>query len=392
MTKLFARIRNNFCVFKINVYICKRILHARIFMKRHLTLGTLGLLAVLLPACMKVGDLPDGPSSPAAPAQNKISFPVTVTRDGQEIPQEAITKAEVDASDKISTMAKDKPFGLIGIDADNHTLLLDNVSVFNNSSGGYSGFFDKSLWEIPATITFSAYYPYVRDVNYQDSYESYSIPYTVQETEAGPLVSKTVERAIDQLNMIPLEFQHITNDIGFKICDVTPREELQGLIHLRKLTAYHVASAGVYVNDILLSRGNWNYQGYYRDVVVFEGDVPVGVGTAHEQFVGKNALADHMTESRRFHAIPDDIIMGKQYVEVEFDVDGFYIQDEYYEPLHNQVFKYLIYGLLPDNTMIPGKQYTFHIGLDLSSIYRDIGFTATVSDWETKIYENNDDF
>ena len=39
-----------------------------------------------------------------------------------------------------------------------------------------------------------------------------------------------------------------------------------------------------------------------------------------------------------------------------------------------------------------GKQYTFHIGLDLSSVYKQITFTPSVSEWETKIYENNDDF
>ena len=31
-------------------------------------------------------------------------------------------------------------------------------------------------------------------------------------------------------------------------------------------------------------------------------------------------------------------------------------------------------------------------GLDLSSIYREITFAPAVADWETTIYENNDDF
>ena len=51
-----------------------------------------------------------------------------------------------------------------------------------------------------------------------------------------------------------------------------------------------------------------------------------------------------------------------------------------------------IYGILPGNTMAPGKQYTFHLGMDLASIYREISFTAGIGDWETKIYENNMDF
>ena len=350
------------------------------------------LLLLLAVSCAQVEET----SSPgSSPEQGKVDFDISVTRDGKQLnPNSIATRAAggdlIDAGVLATTMDISRPFSLIGIEKDSQSLLVDNTAVYSNSLGHYTLYLDNELLNLPSTVLFSAYYPHVKDLNY--SHQAYSIPFSTDDTEAGPLVSKTVERHIDQLNLLPLEFGHITNDIGFKICDVTPREELQGLIHLRKLTAYHVASAGVYVNDILLSRGNWNYQGYYRDVVVFEGDVPVGVGTAHEQFVGKNSLVDHMTESRRFYAIPDDIMMGRQYVEVEFDVDGFYIQDEYYEPLHNQVFKYLIYGLLPDNTMVPGKQYTFHIGLDLSSIYRDISFTATVSDWETKIYENNDDF
>ena len=52
----------------------------------------------------------------------------------------------------------------------------------------------------------------------------------------------------------------------------------------------------------------------------------------------------------------------------------------------------MLYGLLPDNVFVYGKQYTFHIGLDLSSIYREITFAPAVADWETTIYENNDDF
>jgi len=42
--------------------------------------------------------------------------------------------------------------------------------------------------------------------------------------------------------------------------------------------------------------------------------------------------------------------------------------------------------------MVYGKQYTFHLGLDTGKFFHQISFTASVSDWETKIYENNDDF
>ena len=84
--------------------------------------------------------------------------------------------------------------------------------------------------------------------------------------------------------------------------------------------------------------------------------------------------------------------MGRQYVEVVFDVEGFELNGFYYQPLENQSFRYMIYGLLPDNVFVYGRQYTFHIGLDLSSIYTEITFAPSVSGWETKIYENNDTF
>ena len=348
-------------------------------------------LLLLAVSCAQKEDLPPPDTSMG---KRELGFDISVTRDGKQLnPDKIATRAGgdmIDASVISTTMDINRPFSLIGIEKETRSVLLDNSAVFSNSSGNYTLYLDNELLNLPSTVLFSAYYPHVKDLSYSN--QTYSIPFNTNDLEAGPLVSKTVERNIDQLNLLPLEFGHITNDIGFKICDVTPREELQGLVHLRKLTAYHVASAGVYVNDILLSRGNWNYQGYYRNVVVFEGDAPVGVGSANEQFVGRSTLVDRMTESSRFYAIPDEIIMGRQYVEAVFDVDGFYIGEEYYQPLQNQVYKYLIYGLLPSNELVPGKQYTFHIGIDLSSIYKDITFTASVGDWETKIYENNDDF
>jgi len=118
----------------------------------------------------------------------------------------------------------------------------------------------------------------------------------------------------------------------------------------------------------------------------------VGVGSENEKFVGYDALVDRLADSHRYYSIPDDIEMGKQCVEVVFDVDGFKHNNFYYEPLKNQVRKFMLYGLLPDNVFVYGKQYTFHIGLDLSSIYREITFAPAVGDWETTIYENNDDF
>lgn len=332
----------------------------------------------------------DEPSREAR--KKEISFPVNVTRDGEAIPQEALTKSEaVETGDKIATMDTSIPFGIVGVDFESGALILDNERV-SYSDGLYRGFFENGLWEMPSVVSFSAYYPYVNSLDYGDEYKSYSIPFSSADTEAGPLVSKTVQSAVDKLNMIPLEFQHITNDIGFKICDVTTDPNLQGLIHLKKVTAHNIASAGIFVNDLEYGMGAWQRRGYYRNEEVFNGDAVVGVGMENEKFIGRDALVPHMVDSHRFYAVPDDLLMGKQYVEVEFDIDGFDIGGFHYEPLKNQKVKYMLYGVLPDNVMVYGKQYTFHLGLDTGKFFHQISFTASVSDWETKIYENNDDF
>lgn len=349
------------------------------------------LAVALLAAC----SLSDGldVQNPDKQSQN-VKFDILVTRDGQVISSDrtgVMTRSSVSESTKIATMDTDIPFGLVGIDFENNQLILDNISVGGDASG-YSTSFDGYIWSGNKPITLSAYYPHVDQLDYGDNFETYAIPYSVKETDAGPLVSKTVEKAINQLNMVPLVFQHITNDIGYKICDITPDECLQGLIHLRKMTVTNVASAGVFLNDVISGNGVWHKQGYYRKVVVFEGDALVGVGSENEKFVGYNTLEDRLADSHRYYSIPDDIEIGKQTVEVVFDVDGFTHNNFYYQPLKDQVRKYMLYGLLPNNEFVYGKQYTFHVGLDLSSIYTQITFAPSVGDWETTIYENNDDF
>ena len=342
--------------------------------------------ALSLTACVKV----DGPGEKNQPGNRKVDFDVSVTRGGGQPVKTKAGGYEVGESEL--KMDPGIPFGLVGIDMQTNSLLVDNMAVSGSGSGSYSAFLENGIWDIPTPISFSAYYPYVRDIRYADSYSSYIIPYSAQETEAGPLVSKTVQRAVDQLNMIPLQFQHITNDIGYKICDVTEDPQLQGLIHLRKVTATNVAQAGVFVNDITLSRGIWYRQGYYRDVVVFEGNAPVGVGSEEELFIGTDQLVPRKSESSRYYSIPDEIEMGKQTVEVVYDVDSFTVNGFTYPALEGQVAHYCLYGLLPDNVFEYGKQYTFHLGLDLCKVYQEVVFSVSVSGWEDKIYEDNEDF
>ena len=360
--------------------------NSNIAMLRTVLLG----IALLAVSCVKLGD--DAPK-PAEGNDRRIDFDVTVTRDGKVVTrgQSGQTKAGFEEGDQAVSLDKDIPFGLVGIDREKGRLLIDNKPVFSTPDG-HTAFLNDFLWNGPERITFSAYYPHVGELEYGEDYANYAIPYSVQETEAGPLVSKTVERAMHQIDMIPLVFRHITNDIGYKICDVTPMPELQGLIHLRKLTAYNVACAGVFQNDLDGGDGRWYRQAYYRQITVFEGDAPVGVGSENELFVGKDTLVTRMRDSHRYYSIPDEIEVGKQFVEAVYDVNGFTHNGVNYPPLHEQVSRYMLYGLLPDNIFVYGRQYTFHIGLDLSSVYHEITFAPAVGDWETKIYENNDTF
>lgn len=338
-------------------------------------------LPLCLVSCTKLGE-------DFQPESRKVNFDITVSRGGVKA---ARTKAGYEVADNAYTLNPDIPFGLVGVDLNAHRLLVDNLNV-SGSGSGYSTFLDSGLWHISSPVTFSAYYPYIRGIRYGEEYGTYTIPYSLDQTQAGPLVSRSVQRAANQLATIPLAFRHITNDLGFKICDATEDPQLQGLIHLRKVTATCVAQAGVFENDINLDQGLWNRQGYYQDVVVFEGDAKVGVGSEGERYVGAAGLVPTKAESFRFYSIPDAILMGKQMVEVVYDVEGFTLGGSQYQPLEGLVTRFSLYGVLPGNVFEYGKQYTFHLGLDLGTVYRAIQFSATVSDWGTKIYEDNEDF
>ena len=60
-------------------------------------------------------------------------------------------------------------------------------------------------------------------------------------------------------------------------------------------------------------------------------------------FSGCNPMEDHIVDSHRYYSIPDEIEIGKQCVEVVFDVDGFTIGGYDYPPLKEQVFKYMFH-------------------------------------------------
>ena len=340
--------------------------------------------ALLMASCLSKSELE------ADVHQRKVDFDVVVTRDGRLLTRSGVSAEGVDQG--LTILDGNNPFGLIAVDSEDGRLMIDNASVYGNGDGTWTGYFDDYGWPETSRLSIGAYYPYVNSVSYGDENKTYSIHYTADETDAGPLVSKTVESAISVMKMVPLVFQHVSNDIGFKICDATPSQDLQGLVHIRKLIAHNIAKAGVYVDTLATGGGRWKLQGQMTDIVVFDGDAKVPSGTSNELFVGRDRLSDSYSESNRFYSVPDEIKMGKQFVEIVYDVEGFTHNDFYYEPLKGVSAKYLIYGLLPENQFRYGKQYTFHIGIDLSAVYPEITFSPTVGGWETRIYENHEDF
>lgn len=363
----------------------------------------LGLIAVFAIVSCTVDD--DFESFDGFEKSQDVSFDITITRDGK-----VSTRAD-GGYDNFSTdqdmearLDPNKPFGLMGIDAKTSAILINNERVYE-TAGIRSATFNASSWYSAEQILLSAYYPYVGETEFMSGNRTYIIPYRAEDTQAGPLVSQTVERKTSYLNVIPLVFRHITNDMGFRVCDITYDPQLQGHIRLKKISAHNFATEGYYIDSIGNNGGKWVQKTICEEIPIFKGDARVGVGTENEMFVGHNHLVSDRSHSSTFYAVPEDIKMGKQYIEVIFDVDAFDYNGHHYKELKDQVQKFPLYGVLPGNSCICGKQYTFHMGIDLGLLYQPIEFSATVGEWdnsynvdmnsvwgEYKIYEDNNFF
>ena len=334
-----------------------------------------------------------------------VNFDVVISKDGRiGTRADAGYDSYVTDDDQEARLDPSKPFGLMAIDPRSNAILINNERVFEHS-GVRSATFNSKNWYSTESILVSAYYPYVDETHFLSGNRTYVIPYSQKDTQAGPLVSMPVERKTSYLDVIPLVFRHITNDIGFRICDITYDPNLQGHIRIRKLSAHNVATEGYYVDSLGREGGRWIQKVICDEVEVFRGNARVGVGTENELFVGYDNLVPDRKHSSRFYSVPDEIKMGKQYIEVVFDVDAFDYNGQHMKELKNQVQKFPIYGVLPGNSYICGKQYTFHLGLDLGTLYQPIEFTANVGEWqnnysvdlnsvwgENKIYEDNNFF
>lgn len=372
-------------------------------MKGTITKGTILSIVVFAITSCTVND--DMGTFDGFEDKRDMSFDVVISNDGRVGTRgETGYDSFVTDNDQEAKLDPSKPFGLMGIDPKTNSVLINNARI-SERSGIRSATFNAKNWYSTESILLSAYYPYVDETQFLAGNRTYMIPYNREETQAGPLVSRPVERSMSYLDVIPLVFRHITNDIGFRICDITYDPALQGHIRIRKLSAHNVATEGYYIDSLGRDGGRWVQKVICDELEVFRGNARVGVGTENEMFVGYDNLVSDRKHSSRFYSVPDEIKMGKQYIEVVFDVDAFDYNGQHMKELKDQVQKFPIYGVLPGNSYICGKQYTFHLGLDLGTLYQPIEFTANVGEWENsyavdinsvwgenKIYEDNDYF
>ena len=78
------------------------------------------------------------------------------------------------------------------------------------------------------------------------------------------------------------------------------------------------------------------------------------------------------------------MLTDRSCVEVFFDVDPFDYDGTHYRGAKGCSEIIPLSGVVPDDKLELGLQYTFVLGVNLESIYRPIEFTASVDDWESK--------
>lgn len=309
----------------------------------------------------------------------------TKTKTKTHSPSRAATKALIDSRTSYeyesteAYISPDVAFGLVGIN-DGH-VIIDNLPVFE--SNGLRSADIMTFLESENRVGVSAFYPYVKDVTY-DSDGSYAISFTPDDIKKGPLASNNVDFRCDRnFETVNLRFIHLANRIGFKLCDITEDEQLKGLMHIRKIILHGMPTEGSYVMvDDEGENGHWVPNAKRTEIVCFEGDDSVGIGEENALYVTKTGLSGEKAECNRFYVVPEEFKAEKHYVELQFDVDEFDYDGTHYRATTGRSEKIPLAGVIPDDFMELGVQYTFVLGMNLGSIYRPIEFTANVDNWE----------
>lgn len=271
-------------------------------------------------------------------------------------------------------------FGLVGIDNETRDVLVDNQSVKDNNGVRTAKLITSCMSS--GSMTVSAFYPYANSVNYRED-GSFGVVFTPNDIKKGPLASDPVVMRCDQaFETVELNFHHITNSIGFKVCDITDDDQLRGLMHIRKLVLHGMPTEGMFVPDGVDS--HWVPNAKRKEIVVFQGNGYVGYGEDKAAFVAQDALSDSRRECNRINVVPEELREGRHYVEIIFDVDPFVYDGIRYCAKTNVSQTIPLSGVVPEDMFEMGLQYTFALGMNLGMVYRPIEFTATVQDWEAR--------
>ena len=297
------------------------------------------------------------------------------------------SKAEVDsktsfnADKKNAFIDSDVAFGLMGVDSRTMNVLVNNLPVYEENGIRGADIVTSTLSSDSMTVC--AIYPYTAEVNnHKDG--SCVISFTPNDIKKGPLVSSAVEmRCSQEFETVNLKFHHISNSIGFKVCDITEDDQLKSLMHVRKVIIHGMPTAGMFFNEG--ENSYWVAQQEKREnLVVFEGNEFVGYGEESALYMTSDGLSESKDECNRFYVIPEKLKEGRHYVEVVFDVDPFDYDGTHYNGSTGKTQIIPLSGVVPDDIFETGLQYTFVLGMNLCTVYRPIEFSASVEDYKLK--------
>ena len=271
-------------------------------------------------------------------------------------------------------------FGLVGVDNKDAEVQVDNLPVYENDGVRTANLVTSSLSS--GSMSVSAYYPHVSSVSYHKD-GSYAISFTPNDIKKGPLASNAVDMRCDQnFETVNLQFHHISNSVGFMVCDITDDDQLKGLMHVRKVVLHGMPAEGLFVVDGKDS--HWVPNAKRRDILIYEGNDPVRCGIENASFMTGASLSDNREDCRHTYVVPEEFKDGKHYLEVFFDIDEFDYDGTHYRGAKNKSQIIQLSGVIPDNMMELGLQYTFVLGMNIYTVYRPIEFTANIEDYEVK--------
>lgn len=304
----------------------------------------------------------------------------TKTKTKTTTKSDADSKTSYETEKKNASFLPDVAFGLVGVDKESLGVVIDNKPVYEHN-GVRTANIIADVGE-DTVMSVSAFYPYVNNVSYHKD-GSYAISFTPADLQKGPLSSNSVDMRCDQdFETVSIRFHHISNSIGFRVCDITDDEQLRGLMHIRKIVLHGLPTEGMYVVDGEYS--HWVPNAKHEPIVYYEGDDLVDYGEENALFVTQDHLSAANADCNRHYLVPEELKAGKHYVEVIFDVDPFDYDGTHYRGATGKKQTIPLSGVIPFDTFELGLQYTFTLGINLGTVYRPIEFSASVEEWEMR--------